>query len=291
MLLAHVAAVIGASGCGGDVPQRDDVARRTVEVSTVKLPRGTWPRSLAFDGRGVLWIAETSADAVAELKRDGSIVQHRLGDATETSLNGLVFTDDGNLWFAGFELVGWITPDGHVSGYQLGSTGDGRPEVGLPSSMTKGPDGTAWYTSEGSPPAIKRVVADGTIRTYPLPASAKAEAFGGITTGPDGALWFTQTADADGELEAIGRLDPDTGYTRFPLGRDRPGLGRIAAGSDGTIWFTERARYRIARISTDGDIDEFPLKAGTVPAELAPGSDGLWFTTPHELGRVTTSAP
>ena len=281
---------IAATGCGGDASHGSAQDTRTVRIRTVDLPRGTWPRSVAVDARGVIWTAETSADAVAELERGGGIVQHKLGDATQTSLSDLAFADDGNLWFAGFQLVGWITPDGRVSGYQLGFNGRGRPEVGLPSAMTKGPDGNAWYTSEGSPAAVKRVTADGTIRTYPLPESAGASGFGGIAAGPDGALWFTQTAEIGDAREAIGRLDPDTGYTRFPLPGGRAGVGRITAGPDGAMWFTERARYRIATISTDGEVDEYPLPVGTVPAEIIAGSDGaLWFTTPHAVGRMTTT--
>jgi virginiamycin B lyase len=288
LCIASAAAVIATTGCGGDGPTRRTDAARKLSVRTVKLPRGTWPRSLIFDTRGGLWIAETSADAVAELKQDGSIIQHRLGEATETSLDDLAFADDGNLWFAGFELVGWITPDGQVGGYQLGFNGRGRPEVGLPSAMTKGPDGNAWYTTDGGS-EIKRITANGTIRTYPLPESDKVSGFGGITTGPDRALWFTQTSDSDDGREAIGRLDPDGGYTRFPLPDDKPGLGRITLGPDGGLWFTEKALYRIARVSTDGVVDEFPLKPGTVPADLIAGRDGaLWFTTPHSVGRMTT---
>jgi virginiamycin B lyase len=288
LCLASAAAVLAVTGCGGDdAPRkRADSAAGSSTLTTVKLPRGTWPRSLRFDHRGTLWIAETSADAIAERTPDGRISHHRLGEATETSVGDLVFAADGNLWFQGFQLVGWLTPDGQVFAYQLGFNGRGRPEVGLPSAMTKGPDGNAWYASDAEPPAIKRVTTDGTIRTYRLPSTAKASGFGGIATGPDGALWFTQT----GESEAIGRLHPKTGYERFRLPHDNAGLGRITAGPDGALWFTEQALYRIGRISTDGAVAEFPLKVGTVPAELIAGRDGaLWFTTRREIGRMTTT--
>jgi virginiamycin B lyase len=286
LCIAAAALVITVTGCRDTRGESEDRGARAESLTTVKLPRGTWPRSLAFDDRGTLWIAETSADAIAERTPDGRIVHHRLGEATETSVGDLVPTADGNLWFQGFQLVGWITPDRRVFGYSLGFNGRGRPEVGLPAAMTKGPDGAAWYASESEIPSIKRVTADGTIRTYPLPSSARISEFGGIATGPDGALWFTQI----GESEAIGRLHPEDGYARFPLPRKRPGLGRIAAGPDGALWFTEQALYRIGRISTDGAVDEFALKAGTVPAELIAGRDGaLWFTTRRDVGRITTA--
>ena len=283
-----VAAIVVAAGCGDEDTRREraDSAARTGSLTTVKLPRGTWPRALVFDDRGTLWIAETSADAIAERKPDGSIVHHRLGEATGTSVGDLVAAGDGNLWFQGFQLVGWITPQGDVSGYQPAPPGGQGPDVGLPSAMTAGPDGNAWYASDAVPPSIKRAAADGTIRTYGLPRSARASGFGGIAAGPDGALWFTQT----GRSQAIGRLHPDTGYRRFRLPHRNPGLGRITAGPDGALWFTEQALYRIGRISTDGAVEEFALKAGTVPAELIAGRDGaLWFTAGGGVGRITTA--
>ncbi|MEU7038521.1 hypothetical protein ABZ958_33310 [Streptomyces sp. NPDC046237] len=54
----------------------------------------------------------------------------------------------------------------------------------------------------------------------------------------------------------------------------------IATGDDGALWFTETAADRIGRISTSGEITEFPLpdRAGR-PHAIAPGADGaLWFT-------------
>ena len=272
-------ATVALAGCGDDDAPRAESAARSGSLTTVELPRGTWPRALIFDDRETLWIAESSADAVAERKPDGSIVHHRLGEATETSVGDLVPAADGNLWFQGFQLVGWITPQGDVSGYQ------GGRDLGLPTAMTKGPDGSAWYASEAVPPSIKRVTTDG-IETFELPRSAGATELGGIATGPDGALWFTQTS----EPQAIGRLHPETGYRRFRLPRRNPGLGRIAAGPDGALWFTEQALYRIGRISTDGEVADFPLDPGTVPLELIAGRDGaLWFTTRRAVGRITTT--
>jgi virginiamycin B lyase len=89
--------------------------------------------------------------------------------------------------------------------------------------------------------------------------------------------------------EAIGRFDLQTGYTQYPFSKAKPGLGRITVGPDGALWFTERARYRIGRISTDGKVTEFPLKPGTVPADITAGKDGaIWFTTVDSIGRITT---
>jgi virginiamycin B lyase len=286
--VASAALVIAVTSCGDDGPaQKRDRAPSAPEITEVKLPRGTWPRGLTVDENGTLWIAETSADAIAERKPDGELVHHRLEEATETSVGDLVAGGDGNLWFQGFQLVGWITPDGQVSGYQLGFDEDGRPEVGSPEAMTRGPDGNPWYVSEGRQPAVKRITADGLIRTYPLPVRPEQFGVGGITTGGDGALWFTQASESGKGREAIGRLDLQTGYERFPLPHDRSGLGRITTGADGAVWFTESARYAIAKMTADGEVKEFRLKPGTVPADIVAGRDGaIWFTTPHAVGRI-----
>jgi len=281
-------AAVTVANCGGGEAPPPLAPKATV----LQLPRGTWPTALAFDDKGTLWIAESSADTIAERRRGGRLVHHRLGEATETSVGDIVPLRTGDLWFQGFQLIGWISPDGTVSGYQLGFNGDGRPEVGSPTAMAKGPDENIWYTSESVPPAIKRVTPNGAIRTYPLPEGGDAGLdLQGIAAGPDGAVWFTEVPiAADGPPEAIGRLEPTGGYTRHALPKPKSGPRRIVAGPDAALWFTEASRSRIGRISAGGKITEFALKPGSVPDDIVSGSDGaLWFTTPHALGRITTS--
>jgi virginiamycin B lyase len=109
-----------------------------------------------------------------------------------------------------------------------------------------------------------------------------------ITVGPDGALWFT-------EINAgIGRLDQGH-FSNFPLPGRQP-LG-IVAGPDGALWFTETYGDAIGRITTAGQITEFPLcsscREGSIqPWGIAAGPDGaLWFTEyqGNAIGRITTS--
>jgi virginiamycin B lyase len=109
-----------------------------------------------------------------------------------------------------------------------------------------------------------------------------------ITVGSDGALWFT-------EINAgIGRLGK-AGFSNFPL-PGRQALG-IAAGPDGALWFTEIYGDAIGRITTAGQITEFPLCSGCgggkiQPWDIAAGPDGaLWFTEyqADAIGRITTS--
>jgi virginiamycin B lyase len=67
----------------------------------------------------------------------------------------------------------------------------------------------------------------------------------------------------------------------------------ITAGPDGALWFTEINGNKIVRITTAGDITEFPLPtADSQPSAITAGPDGaLWFTeyNGYKIGRITTA--
>jgi virginiamycin B lyase len=287
--LAIGAAFAGMCGCGGDTDATSKASpspKRQV-IDALRLPRGAWPSDLAFDARGTMWISESSADAVAERRPDGRILQHRLGTATNTSVGDIVPGPDGNMWFQGFQLLGWVTPQGKVSGYELGNT---TVPIGDPSAMTQGPDGNVWFTRESRSPAVMRIDAARSFRTYPLPSGEGGLDLGPIAAGQDGAIWFAQQAsDPDLPPEALGRIEPSGRYTRIPFDHERVGVAGMAGGSDGAMWITERSRYSIARVTADGKIREFRLRPGTVPGAIILGRDkALWFTTETGVGRITT---
>jgi virginiamycin B lyase len=59
----------------------------------------------------------------------------------------------------------------------------------------------------------------------------------------------------------------------------------------GAIWFTEQAGDKVGRVTTDGELSEFPLPAGTLPGPIVGGPDGaLWFTArnTNAIMRMTT---
>lgn len=65
----------------------------------------------------------------------------------------------------------------------------------------------------------------------------------------------------------------------------------ITAGPDGALWLTFAHSGRIARLTLDGELHEYPLEPpGCRPTVIAPGPDGaLWFTRSqdHRIGRIT----
>ncbi len=87
---------------------------------------------------------------------------------------------------------------------------------------------------------------------------------------------------------------PRIHITEFPLPSDcdQPEYGgcvpgSITAGPDGALWFVEYEGKQIGRITTAGEIQEFPVP--TTPSDLAFGIDGnVWFTDGGEhIGRMT----
>ena len=58
-------------------------------------------------------------------------------------------------------------------------------------------------------------------------------------------------------------------------------------GPDGALWFT--ATDRVGRITVGGEITEFALPGGSMPAMITTGPDGaMWFTLnqAHAIGRI-----
>jgi virginiamycin B lyase len=72
----------------------------------------------------------------------------------------------------------------------------------------------------------------------------------------------------------------------------------IAAGPDGNLWFISDTRNSIARLTTAGEVTEFPIPTGddwanrSNPESIVAGLDGnLWFTeaSGNMIGRISTA--
>ena len=159
--------------------------------------------------------------------------------------------------------------------------------------IATGPDGGLWFGEAGPPTTyVARVSTAGTIREFPLTAPVSYPQ--SIVAGPDRAIWFTEQSGR------IGRMSVDGHLTEYALPNPNSVPESITAGPDGAIWFTERATDRIARITTSGQVTEFPLPGGRFsssgwPPQITAGPDGaLWFTEPalslgggNRIGRLT----
>src|SRR4029079_18935221 len=76
--------------------------------------------------------------------------------------------------------------------------------------------------------------------------------------------------------------------TEFPLANPTAQPLEITVGPDGNLWFSETAEPGIGRITTAGQITDFPLAGGMVPVGIAAGPDGnIWFAGALAIGHIT----
>jgi streptogramin lyase len=174
--------------------------------------------------------------------------------------------------------IGRISFGGEIREFPLPSSG---PNSVMPYAITAGNDGAMWYLAGGR---VGRITAGGQVTEFPIDTGTSSE--GEIVSGSDGNLWFTKRND--GGRDAIVRLTLAGQATEFPLPHRESGPGGIAAGPDGSLWFTESFGRRIGRITTSGEIAEFPVSAQ--PTDIVAGHDGnLWFSTSEAIGRISTA--
>jgi streptogramin lyase len=200
---------------------------------------------------------------------------------------------DGNIWFTdnNRKVIGRISPTGEVKQFSVA-----LELVGGAQTIAAGPDGNMYVNASGGgggkPDWILRVTPAGAITKL----SAGQNPGGGfgtgpesITAGPDGNMWFTEFW-----TNRIGRLTPGGALTEFPIPTPESAPRGIVAGPDGNLWFVESGRSQpaIARISTSGQVVEFPIGAGpsdVAPYDIVKGPDGeLWFTEMSAMGHIST---
>jgi virginiamycin B lyase len=188
---------------------------------------------------------------------------------------------DGSWWIANMtgERIERLAPSGQLGAFALARDG-------APTSIALAPDGSAWFT-ELATGMIGEVTPTGLLLEHPL-EGAPAGAFGNaepysIALGPDGALWFTEeNAGRIGRITTAGSLEeftiPDTaGVPQGDYGSPQPRY--ISAGPDGTMWFTDGGDDSIGRITTSGQISEYPIGTPTPASPQGIVSQGglLWF--------------
>jgi virginiamycin B lyase len=181
-------------------------------------------------------------------------------------------------WSSAAPAVGLASPEAQ----QVAIT-DYQADMSYPGSITWGPDGALWFTSNDN--AIGRMTAAGAVSVYSAP---DAGGFGGITRGPDGALWFTES-----DSNNIGRMTTAGAVTTYAVPTSNSNPSGITQGPDGALWFTGFDGNKIGRITTAGQITGYPvLTASSGPFSIATGPDGaLWFTerAANRVGRMTTT--
>lgn len=134
------------------------------------------------------------------------------------------------------------------------------PDGSRPHDVAPAPDGTVWYTAQGSGELGRLVPSDGSTNHVDLGAGSRPH---GVIVGPDDAAWVT-----DGGLNAIVRVDPETEEVRtFPLPEDAPdaNLNTATFDGNGVLWFTGQAGVYGRLDPAEGTVETFDAPGGRGP--------------------------
>jgi virginiamycin B lyase len=137
------------------------------------------------------------------------------------------------------------------------------------------PDGTIWFTGQGSGVLGRLDPRDGSVKTIGL---GKGAAPHGVTIGPDGAPWITE-----GGQNAIARVDPtDHKVTLFPLPKQYAfaNLNTGVFDKAGIYWFTGQSGFYGRLEPKTGLMTVFRAPKGVGPYGITatPGGD-VWFAS------------
>lgn len=235
----------------------------------------TWPRGLAVDTAGSLYIADSSNQRVRRVAPDGTI-------STVAGSSSAPDTGPSS------------SCEGQHAGLAGGFSGDGGPAQGAalrcPAGVAVTPDGSLYIADLGNH-RLRKVTADGTISTV---AGNGQEGYGADRgRAVDLPLWVPADVAVDGGAVfvtdaniRVRRIDPDGSMTTV-AGRVTPAeeipdgtrataapLGYVDApvtGPDGT-YFADRRHVR--RIDSSGALTTVAGR-GLHPGGTAPSPDGL----------------
>lgn len=149
-----------------------------------------------------------------------------------------------------------------------------------PHDVAVAPDGTVWYTAQGSGSLDRLDAATGEVEQVPLGAGAAPH---GVIVGPDGDAWVT-----DQGLNALVRVDPDTlDFEVFPAPAD-VSMHTPAFAPDGVLWFTGQAGYVGRFDPATGEMDLFETGGGgPYGITVTPGGDVYYAALAGSyIGRV-----
>ena len=148
------------------------------------------------------------------------------------------------------------------------------PAGSSPHDVAPAPDGTVWYTGQGSGELGRLDPATGAVERIALGSGSRPH---GVIVGPDGAPWIT-----DGGLNAIVRVDPSTKrIDRFnlPANRANANLNTAVFDAQGLLWFTGQSGVYGRLDPGTRRIDMFDAPKGSGPYGIAVAGGVVWFVS------------
>jgi virginiamycin B lyase len=235
--------------------------RPAVSVTEYALPaKAVAPFGIAAGrGRSVWFGAD---DYVGKVTKRGRVITYRV-PTPNANVGWVTRGPDGAMWFAERDgnKIGRIDGRGRIREISL-PTPDSVPQA-----IVFDRRGRLWYTGF-EVNKLGRINRDGSIDEFNIPTPDAGPL--GMVLGPDNALWITERS-----AEKVARFDLRTEtFTEYPLAAGA-NPQRIVLGADGALWFSEALPSRIGRITTSGELTEYPVPSQ--PVGIAADRDGLWF--------------
>ena len=114
-----------------------------------------------------------------------------------------------------------------------------------PHGVIVGPDNAAWITDGGRNAVVRVDGATRQVKSWPLPADARAANLNTLTFDRRGRVWFT------GQSGYYGRLDPATGDMKVWKAPRGVGPYGMTTTPSGDVYYASLAGNHIARIDVD----------------------------------------
>jgi streptogramin lyase len=291
--VAHklVAKVTATNGGGSSVA----VSAASAEVKLAEeyaLPSNARPTGITTGPEGDMWFVEPGRNKIEKMTTSESITEYPLPTGSEP--RGITVGPEGNLWFteSGTSKIGRITPAGEVTEYAPAALENLHPQ-----DIILGPDGNLWFTFRkkegGGPGGVGKITTSGTTTTYFITTGSENCDPATITAGSNGELWFDFKGGTLNEIvDSI--TTSGTKLEEHKVERVGDEVGNLTAGPDGNLWFTVWNQSVIGKLTTSGEVSNFPVPGKQLPEQITSDPDGkLWFTYGGELnsriGSITTA--
>ncbi|MGZ3497672.1 MAG: Vgb family protein [Vulcanimicrobiaceae bacterium] len=283
--LASSLSLLALAACGksatfsNSVPTPAPPVTPSVSAEFTIPTAGSQPTGITRGADGGLYFTEQAVSKIGKISTSGTVTEYPIPSASSapTAPVGITSAPDNNLWFtnSATSTVGFMSTAGTFGATEYPTN---TPNA-KPGAITVGADGALWFVEPGAN-AIGRVTTSGVVTEYPITMTANAGPQS-IVAGPDGNLWFTESSTT---ASKIGKMSySGTELAEYPTPTPNAGPGQIIVGADGRLEFIETTAVKLGRMTTAGQLTEYPLPPATSAAGLVEGVDNnFYFSDPAQ---------